>query len=159
MATSKKKTEVAENGQTQTPVNDVAQILNSVSAWAQKECASDEELEQRISEYFNLCVLKGEMPMFETLCLYLGTSDDTGKGWIAGDGCSSRRSKAMQNALTMLKAAEGKAVYAGKIRDVPYIWRSKQYFGYKEPGTKLEELIAAHPAWTHGGSGKENGYG
>lgn len=143
MAT-KSKTEHAENGQTTTPKNDIAKLINSVSAWAMPEIKSDDEAEARIGEYFNLCVSKGEMPMFETLCLYLGISDDKGKGYCQGEGCSSRLAKLMQNALTRLKAVEGKAVYAGAIRDVPYIWRSKQYFGYREPNSKLEDLLAGN---------------
>ena len=143
MATKKPKTEYAENGQTATPVNDVAEIINSVSAWKRPAIKDEDEAEKRIGEYFNLCVLKGEMPLFETLCLYLGISDDKGKEYVLGENCSSRMTAIMQDALTMLKATEGKAVYKGIIRDVPYIWRSKQYFGYREPNSKLEDLLAA----------------
>lgn len=144
MATTKKKTEYAENGQTSTPINEVAELINAVSAWKQPACETEDEVEQRIGEYFNLCVLKGEMPLFETLCLYLGISDDKGKEYIQGEGCSGRMTSLMQNALTVLKATEGKAVYKGMIRDVPYIWRSKQYFGYREPNSKLEDLLAGN---------------
>ena len=140
MAT-KKKPDIAEDGQTATPINDIAEIINSVNAWSKPEIKDEDEAEQRIGEYFNLCVLKGEMPMFETLCLYLGISDDKGKEYCTGEGCSGRMTKLMQNALTVLKATEGKAVYQGKIRDVPYIWRSKQYFGYREPNSKIEDIL------------------
>lgn len=139
-----KKTDYAENGQTPKPVNEIAEILNQVNAWAKPECASDEEAEQRIDEYFNLCVLKGEMPLFETMCLYLGISDDKGKGYAQGEDCSSKMTKLIQTALTKLKATEGKAVYKGLIRDVPYIWRSKQYFNYREPNSKLEDLLTGN---------------
>lgn len=140
-ASTKTKTEYAENGQTKTPTNDISKIINSVNAWTMPECADDDEAEKRIGEYFNLCVSKGEMPMFETMCLYLGFSDEKGKQYASGEGCSGRMTKLMQNALTVLKATEGKAVYAGQIRDVPYIWRSKQYFGYREPNSKIEDLL------------------
>lgn len=137
-----KKTEFAEGGQTATPKNDIAEIINSVSAWKKPAYKDEDEAEARVAEYFNLCVLKGEMPLFETLCLYLGISDDKGQEYARGENCSGRMAALMQHALTMLKAMEGKAVYAGKIRDVPYIWRSKQYFGYREPNSKLEDLLA-----------------
>lgn len=140
-SSAKSASDFAENGQANKPVNDIAEIINSVNAWAKPECADDDEAEKRIGEYFNLCALKGEMPLFETMCLYLGFSDDKGKQYASGEGCSGRMTKLMQNALTVLKAAEGKAVYAGKIRDVPYIWRSKQYFGYREPNSKIEDLL------------------
>lgn len=135
------KPEFAENGQTAKPINDFAKIINDVNFWNKPECASDEEAEQRIEEYFNLCVSKGEMPLFETMCLYLGISDDKGKEYAMGEGCSGKMTRLMQNALARLKAIEAKAVYKGIIRDVPYIWRSKQYFGYREPNSKLEDML------------------
>ena len=134
-------TEYASRGITPTPVNEIAQIINSVNAWHATECASDEEIERRIEEYFNLCVLKGEMPLFETMCLYLGISDDKGKEYAHGEGCSGKVTRLIQNALARLKAIEAKAVYKGLIRDVPYIWRSKQYFDYREPNSKIEDLL------------------
>lgn len=144
MATKKPaqpKTEYAENGQTPTPKNEFAEMINEVNFWSKPECASDEEAEQRIDEYFNLCVSKGEMPLFETMCLYLGISDDRGKQYAQGEGCSGKMTRLMQNGLSKLKAIEAKAVYRGAIRDVPYIWRSKQYFGYREPNSKIEDLL------------------
>ena len=133
--------EYAQNGQTATPKNDIARLISDVNAWSRPECASDEEAEKRIEEYFNLCVSKGEMPLFETMCLYLGISDDKGKEYAIGEGCSGKMTKLIQNALSRLKAIEAKAVYKGIIRDVPYIWRSKQYFGYREPNSKIEDLL------------------
>ena len=138
----KRRTQFAQDGQTAFPPNEVAQIINSVSAWKQPACKDEDEVESRIGEYFNLCVLKGEMPLFETLCLYLGIPDDKGKEFVQGEGCSTRMTLLMQTALTMLKATEGKAVYTGKMPYVPYIWRSKQYFNYREPNSKLEDLLA-----------------
>ena len=141
MAT-KKKTDYTQDGISSNPVNEVAEIIGAVNAWKQKPIETDDEAEARIGEYFNLCAAKGEMPLFETLCMYLGLSDDKGMQYARGEGCSTRMATMMQNALTTMKAVEGKAVYAGMIRDVPYIWRSKQYFGYREPNSKLEDLLA-----------------
>lgn len=139
-----KKTIYAQDGQTPKPVNEIAELLNQVNAWAQPEVKDDKEAEQRVEEYFNLCVSKGEMPLFETFCLYLGISDDKGKQYAQGENCSSKMTKLIQSALTRMKAAEAKAVYLGAIRDVPYIWRSKQYFNYREPNSKLEDLLTGN---------------
>lgn len=139
-----KKPTYAENGQTNKPVNEVAELLNQVNAWYMPEIKDDNEAEQRIGEYFNLCVSKGEMPLFETLCLYLGISDDKGKEYMQGENCSGRMTKLIQSALTRMKATEAKAVYKGLIREVPYIWRSKQYFNYREPNSKLEDLLTGN---------------
>lgn len=142
---AKKSTaEVAENGQTAKPINEIAKATNETNAWCNSEVKDDDEAEARVGEYFNICVLKGEQPLFETLCLYLGISDETGKQYAQGTGCSSRLTKILQNALTRMKAIEGKLVYKGAIRDVPYIFRSKQYFGYREPSSKLEDLLSGN---------------
>ena len=142
MATKSKKIEYAEGGVASEPINDVAKLISAVNAWSKPEFKDVAEAERRIGEYFDLCALKGEMPLFETLCKYLGISDDKGMQYARGEGCSSKLAQMMQNALTTMKAVEGKAVYAGMIRDVPYIWRSKQYFGYREPNSKIEDLLA-----------------
>lgn len=140
-----KKTTVAENGRTTSPKNDIAALINETSGWVQPPVESDEELDNRIAEYFNLCVSKGELPIFETLSLYLGVSDDEALRWVAGDGCSNKRKRSLQLALTRMKAVEGKAMYANKLPYVPSIWRSKQYFGYREPTNELKLIGESSP--------------
>lgn len=104
MAERKNQT-IAENGVVDDPKGEIAELLNEVSMWSRDEVATDEEAEQRIAEYFNLCASKGEMPLFETLCLYLGISDDKGKEYAAGENCSGKMTKLIQTALTTMKAA------------------------------------------------------
>lgn len=140
-----KKTTVAENGTTSSPKNDIAALINEASQWVLPPIETDDELEKRIGEYFNLCVSKGELPIFETLSLYLGVSDDEALKWVSGDNCSNKRKRLMQMALTRMKAIEGKAMYANKLPYVPSIWRSKQYFGYREPTNELKLIGDSSP--------------
>ena len=133
----KKKTEFAENGRTDTPVNEIASLISEVSLWGNTPAEDDETVEKRVGEYFNLCASKGEIPIFETLCLYLGTDDETGLAWSRGEGCSSKRKHVLQSALTRMKAIEGKASQRNMIPIATYIWRGKQYFGYREPDPKI----------------------
>ena len=144
MANSKKP-DVAVNGKTASPKNDIAELINETSLWVQSPVESDNELNKRIGEYFSLCVSKGELPIFETLALYLGVSDEEALRWVAGDGCSAKRKRAMQLALTRMKAIEGKSLYADKLPYVPSIWRSKQYFGYREPTSELKLINDTSP--------------
>ena len=140
-----KRTEYAEKGQTSTPVNKIAKLIAESSAWLNSRVKNDSEVDTRIEEYFNLCVSKGELPMFETLALYLGIDDETLKKWMLGDGCSTRRREALQYALTRMKAIEGKGLYSGDVPTVPSIWRSKQYFGYKEPNNDITLHMENNP--------------
>lgn len=140
-----RKTETAENGQTRTPKNDTAKMISDSSYWDQEVGElTDDEVAAKISEYFSLCAHKGEFPIFETLCLFLGISDEEGLEWSRGENCSVRRKKLIARALTRMKAIEGKALYANAIPYVPSIWRSKQYFGYREPDPKIT-LQSASP--------------
>ena len=145
MANTRNKTEVAQDGVAWTPSSDTAKIITESSAWDQA-CGdlTDDEVEKRISEYFSICASRGELPIFETLCLYLDISDDEGLEWSRGENCSVRRKKLMKKALTRMKAIEGKGLYSGVVPYVPSIWRSKQYFGYREPDPKIT-LQSANP--------------
>ena len=140
-----KKTEYAERGQTTTPTNEISKLINESSAWVNAKVKTDAEVEKRIDQYFNLCVSKGELPIFETLALYLGTDDETLKRWMLGDGCTTRRKDALSLALTRMKAIEGKGLYTGVVPTVPSIWRSKQYFNYREPDSKLTLQMGGSP--------------
>ena len=140
-----KKPAVAQDGKTTAPKNDIARLINETSEWVNSTVETDDELEGRIGEYFNLCVSKGEYPIFETMALYLGVSDDEALRWVNGEGCSTRRHRIMKVALTRMKAIEGKAMYANKLPYVPSIWRSKQYFGYREPTNELKLVGETSP--------------
>ena len=140
-----KKPEVAENGRTKTPINDTAKIIDESSAWDLGIGElNDDQVRTRIGEYFSLCASRGELPIFETLCLYLDISDEEGLEWSRGENCSQARKKMMQKALTRMKAIEAKASQKNMIPIANYIWRGKQYFGYREPDPKIT-LQSANP--------------
>lgn len=133
-----KKPETAEKGTTKTPKNDWAKLISDASEWdVTDEELTDDQVAQRIGEYFNICVSKGEAPIFETLCLFLGVSDEEGMEWTRGENCSVRRKRLMLKAVTRMKAIEGKASQQNMIPIANYIWRGKQYFGYREPDPKI----------------------
>lgn len=141
----KPNTAYAEKGQSSAPKNDIAKLITQTSAWVREKVEKDDEVESRIDEYFNLCASKGELPIFETLSLFLGVDDETLKKWLVGDGCTTHRKNLLQLALTRMKSIEGKAMYDNLVPYVPSIWRSKQYFGYKEPDSKLTLNVGGSP--------------
>lgn len=141
----KSGTEYADRGQASAPKNDISKLIGESSAWVRTRVEKDEEVDSRIDEYFNLCASKGELPIFETLALFMGVDDETLKKWLVGDGCTTRRKDALQLALTRMKSIEGKAMYQNLVPYVPSIWRSKQYFGYKEPDSKLTLNVGGSP--------------
>lgn len=146
MATQRKnKTSYAENGRSSAPEGRFAEIISSTSFWQKEPCKDDAEIEQRLAEFKNLAAERDKLPTVENMCLYLGATLDEFKAWQKGVDCSERRKRAIGQAVTWLAAVEANAVYSNLVRDVPYIWRSKQYYDMKEPNSDVNINIGRSP--------------
>lgn len=93
---------------------------------------SDEECAERLNWYFALCGEKGQIPTVEDMCLALGTVRQTVWRWENGDGCSSTRKDMIKKAKEILAGIDAKLVSKGKIPQVTYIFRAKNFFGMKD---------------------------
>lgn len=140
----KKKPQVAQNGMTDEPINDIAKIINDTSFWQRERAETDEEILQRLEEYKNLCASKGIAPLIEDMCLYLGVSYRDVQSWRKGENCSSAVKQAIDNIFTWILSIDMKLVHSGKRQFVPHIWNSKQYHDQREPNSKLEDLLAGN---------------
>lgn len=93
---------------------------------------SDEECAERLNDYFRLCAENGQIPTVEDMCLALGTVRSTVWRWENGDGCSPVRSNMIKKAKEILAGIDAKLVSKGKIPQVTYIFRAKNFFGMKD---------------------------
>lgn len=143
MATKKPTTEFAQGGVASKPVNEIAEIISQTSEWQKPACKDDEEVLARISEYQNLCALRGHAPYIEDLCLYLGISKDRMHNWKTGEGCSKIVKEAIELALTWILSIDNKLTDQGKKPYVMRIWNGKQWHDEREPNSKLEDLLQA----------------
>lgn len=93
---------------------------------------SDEECAERLNDYFAQCCETGQIPTVEDMSLALGTTRFTVWDWENGRGCSSERSYMIKKAKEILAGIDAKLVSQGKIPQVTYIFRAKNFFGMKD---------------------------
>lgn len=104
-------------------------ILNSLHWWRLEAPTSDEQVAERLNEFFAHCTETGELPTVEKLFLAVGVDSTTGQQWLHGQGCSPERTAMMQKSRQVMAALDAEFVSTGKIPQVTYIFRSKNYYG------------------------------
>ena len=125
--------------------DEIKQILKNNLYWYDRKIVkSDEECAERLNEFFQRLSETGEIPTVEKMCLALGTVRSTVWDWENGRGCSSARSDMIKKAKEILAALDAELVSRGKIPQVTYIFRAKNFFQMSDnqtltviPGTPL----------------------
>ena len=113
--------------------SDVQKSLASVMRWYGRELVrSDDEVEERLREFFTVLIEAGELPSVEKMALCLGTTRWSLIDWEKGVGCSARRQALIKQAKEMLAAMDADLVSNNKIPQVTYIFRAKNFFGMKD---------------------------
>jgi len=97
-----------------------------------KNDVTDDEMEERIEEFFRWCVDTGTGPTMERFALAIGTTRETVRRWRNGIGCSDERKYMMQQAVEMMAAYDADMVLKGKMPVVPYIFRGKNYYDMED---------------------------
>ena len=108
-----------------------------------KSCTvrNDEELMDRIDNYFQQCLETGQIPTVEDMALAIGITTQRMYQWEHQiDGRNQSRAEIIQRAKAVLAAIDAKLVTEGKIPQVTYIFRSKNFFGMKDQ----QETIITH---------------
>ncbi len=93
---------------------------------------SDEECSERIERYFDGCAERGELPRWENLALCLGVSRAAAWNWATGKQCSAARTRMMQRAKDILASIDAELVSKGKIPQVVYIFRAKNFYEMRD---------------------------
>ena len=110
----------------------VKKLLTEVLVeYNQPKVQSDEELAQRLNDYFVRCAENGQIPTVEEMCMSTGFSYSTCYDWEVGrnKGFSSETSKIIKKAKEMLKTFDAKLVISGKLNFLAYCFRAKNYYG------------------------------
>ena len=90
---------------------------------------TDEECAQRLNDYFKQCAEQGQIPTVEDMCLALGTTRQNVNKWEHGIGASAERRDMINKAKEILAGIDAKLVSQGKIPQITYIFRAKNFFG------------------------------
>ena len=119
---------------------EISAILKDVVKWQkQPKVKSDDELEERVEQFFQTCIDTGEIPSVEKLCLAIGSYRQEVWNWEQGTGCSQRRVDIIKRAKQAIAAMDAELVANRKIPETTYIFRSKNYYGMKDQ----QEVVVA----------------
>lgn len=112
---------------------DVSRILKNSLYWFNREIVkSDVECAERLNEFFNRMAHTGEIPTVEKMCLALGTVRQTVHDWEHNCTKGRARSDMIKKAKEILAAIDAEMVSEGKIPQVTYIFRAKNFFGMQD---------------------------
>lgn len=117
--------------------DEIKQIIGNSLYWFNYPIVkSDEECAERLNEFFKHCNETGEIPTVEKMCLALGTIRQTVWKWENGE-LGSVRSDMIKRAKEILASVDAELVSTGKLPQITYIFRSKNFFGL----TDKQELV------------------
>lgn len=112
--------------------DEIKEILKNSLYWYKREIVkSDEECAERLNEYFARLAETGEIPTVEKMCLALGTVRQTVYDWEQGTQ-GNVRSVMIKKAKEILASLDAELVSRGKIPQITYIFRAKNFFGMQD---------------------------
>lgn len=106
----------------------------SMALYEQKpiDISDEDQVKQRIIEYFDLAEEHGLKPTVAGLCSSLGINRTTFADWCAGRTRSSTHSLPIKNARQILEDIMEQQMQNGKINPVAGIFLMSNNFGYKQ---------------------------
>ena len=108
-------------------------VGESAQFFGRPKVADNEDMANRLNEYFKMCYDVGQIPTVEDMCLSLGITRQIMTNWITRDAPRNPdRARMLQQAREVLAAIDAKLVSEGKIPQVTYIFRAKNYFDMKD---------------------------
>ena len=111
---------------------EISRIVNeSVQYFNRKRPENNAELMERLNEYFRECIEKGQIPTVEDMALSLGVTRQILWNW-ENKGENYERREIISKAKEVLAGIDAKLVSEGKIPQVTYIFRAKNYFGMRD---------------------------
>lgn len=117
-----------EKNTTARPEEIAQAIRNAFQYFNRQPVKSDEECAERINGYFRDCAEQQMLPTVENLSLALGTTRKTVWEWEQGLHCSRVRSDMVKKAKQILASIDAELVSSGKIPQVVYIFRAKNFY-------------------------------
>lgn len=113
----------------------VSRLLSeTAAAYHQRRVENDEQLKQRLDQYFTLCQQEAIIPTVEEMYLYTGYSRQWGTAVRSGRlrGFSVNTKHILDRACEIMAAFDAKLVMTGRMNNVTYIFRSKNYHGMRD---------------------------
>jgi hypothetical protein len=113
---------------------ELAEIGRGIMYWAFRERAvTDQEIEDRVREFFDWHLETGNFPTFEKLALALGYTREVLYAWERGGyGSTEVRQRVIRNAKELLASYEAALATEGRLNPFVYQFRAKNYFGMRD---------------------------
>ena len=117
----------------QVPESDISRIVReSYQYFGRKLPKDDDECAQRLNDYFKQCNDEGQLPTIEDMALALGTTRTTLWQWEHERTQGPVRSNMIKIAKQIVAGIDAKLAAEGKIPQVVYIFRAKNFYGMKD---------------------------
>jgi hypothetical protein len=111
---------------------EISKIVSNSLYWYKREIVkTDEECIERLNEYFTRIIENDEIPTVEKMCLALGTTRNTVWEWEQGY-LGSKRGYIIKKAKEIMASLDAELVSKGKIPQITYIFRAKNFFGMQD---------------------------
>ena len=107
-------------------------VGESVQYFPRKRAANNEEIAERLNDYFRQCFEEGQIPTVEDMALALGVNRQLLGYWENEVTHNRERAEMIKQAKEVLAAIDAKLVSENKIPQVTYIFRAKNYFGMRD---------------------------
>jgi hypothetical protein len=117
-----------EKNTTARPEEIAQAVKNAFQYFHREKVKTDEECAERIDGYFRDCFEQQMIPTVENLSLALGTVRQVVWEWENGLHCSKQRSDMIKKAKQILASIDAELVSSGKIPQVVYIFRAKNFY-------------------------------
>ena len=113
---------------------DISRIVGeSYQYFNRRKPQNNEEIAERLNAYFTQCTETGQIPTVEDMCLALGITRQIAWEWEhEGARANPERCYLIKKAKEILAGIDAKLVSEGKIPQVTYIFRAKNFFGMKD---------------------------
>ena len=89
---------------------------------------TEQELAERIREFFNECAVLGDYPSYEKLCMALGCTMEEFRAWCYGRGVTENWAASCSKGLQTLSGIMGEMAANGEIDRNVYMFQARKYF-------------------------------
>lgn len=114
------------------PESEIGRIVRESWQYFDRKPPKDNaEMAERLNDYFRQCN-EGQMPTIEDMCLALGVTRQTLWEWENVRRVNPERADMVKKAKQIMAGIDAKLASEGKIPQVVYIFRSKNFYGMKD---------------------------
>ena len=106
-------------------------LSETLTAYRKPKVHSDEELTERLDEYFEYCASNAIIPTVEEMALYTGYAPSSVWNWEKGrtQGPGPQSSEIIRKAKDFMQTFDAKLVTSGTLNFLTYCFRAKNYYG------------------------------